>query len=40
MPLTPDFAGKDVASDPTVSVIITYYNQVRFIRDTVLSVMC
>jgi glycosyltransferase involved in cell wall biosynthesis len=38
MQLTSESAGRDAASKPTVTVIITYYNQVRFIRDTVLSV--
>lgn len=38
MQLTPDIPGEEVASAPTVSVIITYYNQERFIRETVLSV--
>jgi len=36
--LTPTSTEGDVANSPIVSVIITYYNQERFIRDTVLSV--
>ena len=38
MPMKPDLVDIDTTTHPLVSVIITFYNQERFIRDTVLSV--